>query len=162
MRCARCDRIAVPQAVGRTAGGRVVFGWCLDCLEEEGCTDVVIARPGQLRRVRPHLVAPRPDEASRRLALGMLTAVLALWALAFLLLGLIRFASPTALAGSPFGGRTAPALILIGLALKGTSLAIGVRLVGADGLRRWGRSALRRRSPALMRRGPSRGGISPG
>ena len=64
MRCTRCDRPAVPQAVGRTPEGLVVFGWCLDCLTKVGCTDVVVARP-ETRDARSRQVGRAPSNRFR-------------------------------------------------------------------------------------------------
>ena len=48
MRCTRCDGLAVPQAVGIDADGRVVFGWCLRCLARSKCRLVEIPEAGPL------------------------------------------------------------------------------------------------------------------
>src|SRR4051812_34681561 len=110
MRCARCDRLAVPQAVGRTTDGLVVFGWCLSCLAETGCRDVMVAGhdlPGPLsfrrlppsprrsedrpvaskeERARPH---PRADPiAERRKLLAAVALILALWGAVLVVAGL--------------------------------------------------------------------------
>src|SRR4051812_17883958 len=37
MRCTRCDGLVVPQAVGIDPEGKVVFGWCLQCLADHRC-----------------------------------------------------------------------------------------------------------------------------
>jgi hypothetical protein len=58
MRCTRCNRPAVPQAVGRTPEGDLVFGWCLACLEATGCREIVAARP--VRRASTALVLQEP------------------------------------------------------------------------------------------------------
>lgn len=144
MRCARCDRIAVPQALGRTLGGHLVFGWCLDCLEEEGCIEISVARPKLLRRVRPHLGPPQGPEAARRMAQAMMAGMLALWGLTFLVLGVIRLALPATPAGNPFGANAAFALILLGLALKTAGIAVAFRLIGGGDvrLRRWSSPAI--------------------
>ena len=54
MRCARCDQPVVPQAVGWTLEGRIVFGWCLHCLTDNECLEVEIATPR--RRTTTQLV----------------------------------------------------------------------------------------------------------
>lgn len=46
MRCTRCDGLAVPQAVGISEDGRVVFGWCLECLADTHCDLVEIPAKG--------------------------------------------------------------------------------------------------------------------
>src|SRR5436309_2167158 len=102
MRCARCDRLAVPQAVGRTTDGLVVFGWCLSCLDETGCQDVMVARRDRLAKSsrRPRLsrpatsrpvdLHPRPDPMEeRRKFVAAVSVVLALWGVFLVLGGLI-------------------------------------------------------------------------
>src|SRR3954463_14496362 len=37
MRCTRCDGLAVPQAVGIAPNGKVVFGYCPQCLADTNC-----------------------------------------------------------------------------------------------------------------------------
>src|SRR3989442_1110962 len=69
MRCTRCDRPAVPQAVGRTPDGLVVFGWCVSCLEETGCLDVRVARHPTPRRPLARSSRPAPPAL---LAAGLL------------------------------------------------------------------------------------------
>ena len=61
MRCSRCDQPVVPQALGLAPDGRIVFGWCLNCLEDAGCVNIEVARPR--RRPSTRLVL---REASRR------------------------------------------------------------------------------------------------
>jgi hypothetical protein len=46
MRCTRCDGLAVPQAVGIAEDGRVVFGWCTNCLADTHCDLVEISAKG--------------------------------------------------------------------------------------------------------------------
>lgn len=46
MRCTRCDGLAVPQAVGIAGDGRVVFGWCVECLVDTRCDLVEIPAKG--------------------------------------------------------------------------------------------------------------------
>ncbi|HEX8200868.1 MAG TPA: hypothetical protein VF590_10290 [Isosphaeraceae bacterium] len=117
MRCTRCDRIAVPQAVGLTREGQVVFGWCLTCLAEQGCTLVEIpgagpfARRGRRgRRVRRR--ARRvPRTRSRRLALVLVAAVMAAWAAVLMVVG---------------AGLRVPSLLAGGGVMAVTSLALGL------------------------------------
>jgi hypothetical protein len=72
MRCTRCDKVVIPQAVGLTDEGRVVFGWCLDCLEEAGCHDIEPAPSSRARSLRLVLrnrgVLSRLKAAARRRA----------------------------------------------------------------------------------------------
>jgi hypothetical protein len=68
MRCARCDRPVVPQAVGRTPDGNLVFGWCLPCLEETACREIDVAQPGRRLQTKLDLRGRRrtaPRAASR-------------------------------------------------------------------------------------------------
>jgi hypothetical protein len=100
MRCTRCDRPAVPQAIGRTPDGRLVFGWCVGCLEDVGCLEVAVAHPVRRHpiasvaeiplRVASHVHSPVPFDplAQRRRALGALALVLFLWGMIVLLSGL--------------------------------------------------------------------------
>ena len=105
MRCARCDRIALPEVLGRAPDGSLVFGWCRGCLDESGCVAVEVA-PARLasperepvaRRVRRRLRAirravrrPRSIDASRRLAALGLAGLMAAWALILAFLGGFR------------------------------------------------------------------------
>jgi hypothetical protein len=50
MRCTRCDRPAVPQSVGYTPQGLLVFGWCLDCMHDHDCVFVEAGRFGKRPR----------------------------------------------------------------------------------------------------------------
>ena len=115
MRCARCDRIAVPQSVGRTPGGLVVFGWCLDCMEESHCEAVVVAgtRRWRLKTARrQRRPCPRETDPRRKLlsrvALGLVIwgSLCILTACTLLGLGYPRQASPL--------GNGTPALLLVG------------------------------------------------
>jgi hypothetical protein len=62
MRCARCDGLAIPQAVGLSADEHVVFGWCLRCLEETGCRTIQVAQPSR----RPSTRLDLRERVSRR------------------------------------------------------------------------------------------------
>src|SRR5437764_5454433 len=46
MRCTRCDGLAVPQAVGIAPDGKVVFGFCLECLADTECRLVEVPADG--------------------------------------------------------------------------------------------------------------------
>jgi hypothetical protein len=100
MRCTRCDRIAVPQAVGRSPEGLVVFGWCLNCLAEGDCVLVEIpgkslrsaARSARRAAKRPETglqrpAAPRPEASSRRLAISGVAGLMGVWAIILLAWG---------------------------------------------------------------------------
>ena len=90
MRCTRCDGIAVPQAVGRTRDGVLVFGWCLACLGEEGC--LIEEPPGRRRRWRWQW--PARGAGSRRLAVLGVAGLLAAWALVLTFLGVLKVPGP--------------------------------------------------------------------
>lgn len=121
MRCARCDRLAIPQAVGHSPEGLVVFGWCLHCLEEAGCTDIeVVKRP----RVRHSLIRPvltleptglrvAANRWSRRKAILGVAAILGGWSLVLLAIGSWSIQRPPPPNPSPLGNGT-PMLFLTG------------------------------------------------
>jgi hypothetical protein len=144
MRCARCDRLAVPQAVGLSPKGLVVFGWCVQCLEETGCQRIVVAsraRPRstrvELERAEPRVVLRRPRSlespkprrpvtplGDRRRLVGAVSLVLALWGMALLAVGLVyRFVQEPRVP-SPLGNGT-PALLIGG---GGTTAVVGLTL----------------------------------
>jgi hypothetical protein len=144
MRCARCDRLAVPQAVGLSSKGLVVFGWCLQCLEETGCQRIVVAsraRPQstrvELERAEPRVLlrkpraleSPKPRRTltlldDRRRLVGAVSLVLALWGMALLAVGLVyRFVQEPRVP-SPLGNGT-PALLIGG---GGSTAVIGLTL----------------------------------
>lgn len=52
MRCTRCDRPAVPQSVGYTPQGLLVFGWCLECMHDHECTFVEATLFGEAAKRR--------------------------------------------------------------------------------------------------------------
>jgi hypothetical protein len=111
MRCARCDRPIFPQAVGQTADGKVVYGWCVACMEATGCRGIVVARPSRGRStklvltereavrsvgsvptlVRPDLPRPRrvglPADPRRRLV-AVVALGLWLWGVTLITAGL--------------------------------------------------------------------------
>jgi hypothetical protein len=113
MRCTRCDRIAVPQALGRDPSGDLIFGWCVDCLKAAHCTEIEIrsarsrdsfdrlmARPIK-ERVPSIPLVPEVDEGPimpgtpghallrkrRRYAL-LIAGALGLWGMSFLFVAL--------------------------------------------------------------------------
>ena len=143
MRCTRCDRIAVPQAVGRLPDGRIAFGWCLACLIEADC-QLVDGPHG--RRTGRRFGARRPDfrsragpipdpipgfdpEASgrRRLVVGI-AAALGAWAAILIGLGLARLSAPGS--PGPLGGGSAAILIIGGGLMALTGLWLGVSAPG--------------------------------
>jgi len=133
VRCTRCDRIAIPQAVGRTPDDRLVFGWCPDCLADAGCRiEFDLPMAGPLAHPRPATAPRRPlrrrwrrlrdagrrlrrDLAAadrRRLLLAVVGAGLTIWSLALAVAGGIMLAR----AGlGPRAGMAAPLLAGAGL-----------------------------------------------
>jgi hypothetical protein len=134
MRCTRCDRIAVPQALGRLPDDRLAFGYCLRCLVAEGAESIQIARPRRRKRwpspitrdaVRP--VDPRPR------GLRSLAGLLAAWGLMLAIVGATSSGSHPGAPPSPLGNGTAP-LLLVGagaLAMTGLALAAAASRVQA-------------------------------
>ena len=51
MRCARCDRIAVPQVVAQLPDGRLAFGLCVRCVAEAKGVVLGVGRLGGRRRL---------------------------------------------------------------------------------------------------------------
>jgi hypothetical protein len=141
MRCTRCDGLAVPQAVGIDPDGRVVFGWCLQCLEAAGCrlVEVPVASPSQLRSS----IVSRPQDRSGRTGSPAQTAlneagwIVAIVAFLMLTWGLILMAvalfrePPLSPGGSPLGNGTPS---LLGMGGAATALLGLVLLLGAS---RW-------------------------
>lgn len=151
MRCARCDRLAVPQAVGLSPEGLVVFGWCLDCLEETDCTQIeAVARRGPPRvpirvnsnpgSIVPHPAVNRADDR-RRLVL-FVALFLGTWALILIAMGIWTILQPPPPIPSPLGNGT-PTLFLAGgfataaTALLLLSLSHGRALLASRGACRW-------------------------
>jgi hypothetical protein len=141
MRCTRCDRWAVPQTVGRTPDGVLVFGWCLDCMRETGCTETELAiHPRashlpllhELERVAcPALDRDRrgPPEGRARI-ITLVTLVLAAWGALLLSVGGWLFLQPPEGSASPFGNGTPLLLIVGGAATTATALALGMTTFG--------------------------------
>ena len=127
MRCTRCDRVAVPQAVGRSRDGVLVFGWCLACLTEGDCTLVesdwspfgVARRKHRRREPRP----PRPG-ADRRRLVYLIVGGMAAWTLTLMVLGLVSLGAPTQGRVGPLSRGFGQGLIVAGLLMGGTGLAI--------------------------------------
>lgn len=140
MRCTRCDRPAVPQAVGRTPDGDVVFGWCLACLRATECEGVVVARsdgPKAGRRKREEWVSleefdgrespDRSDSPERRHGIvGLIAVFLSAWGGGLLLAGLRVGSRVRPQSTSPFGNGTPALLIMGGI----SSLVVGMALGG--------------------------------
>ena len=142
MRCARCDRPAVPQALGVSSQGQVVFGWCVACLRETGCREISVTprdvrrRTSRLdlserresRRPSPTREARRIDSMENRLRLLRLVArVLALWGLMIGLVGVSLFFRRPLQPLPPAStlGNGTPALLIGG---GGTTALVGLSL----------------------------------
>jgi len=119
MRCTRCDRLAVPQALGTTPDGRLVFGWCLDCLTETNCTGIQPADDargiGLDHGLRP--LAPVPDRGDsvpdRRQAARLVVGLLGGWALVLSTTGVFLIGRARPAGPSPLGNGT-PIFLLAG------------------------------------------------
>lgn len=130
MRCARCDGLVVPQAVGIHPDGRVVFGWCLRCLARARCRLVEIPGVG-LRdlvldfRAREAPAPPRPGRAPMA-AVDQSQWILALVSVLMMCSGLILlaaglFSGPST--GSEPGASAGPTPALLGLGGAATALS---------------------------------------
>lgn len=141
MRCTRCDGLAVPQAVGIDPQGKVIFGWCLQCLADRGCTLVEtspIGGPSSISPVgRSHASdAPKvnlPGGAGARAlefeqagwVVGIVASLMMSWGLILVAAGLCGAPTPDP-DGSPLGNGT-PALLTGGgaaTALAGLGLMV--------------------------------------
>lgn len=102
MRCTRCDGLALPQLLGRTPEGRLVFGWCRACLEEEDCA--ILDEPAAplkpsgrepwrrrarrlARSARRAIRRERSRDSGRRLAIAGVAGLMTAWALILLFIG---------------------------------------------------------------------------
>ncbi|HMB07499.1 MAG TPA: hypothetical protein VKP69_27685 [Isosphaeraceae bacterium] len=137
MRCTRCDRWAVPQAVARTPDDIVVFGWCLDCLRETGCTEVEVAdrvRGTRLPALPEMGRAPRhePDRSGERRTriVALVTALLAAWGMVLLSAGGRLLRRPPEGPASPFGNGTPVLLLVGGGTTTATALVLGMTAFG--------------------------------
>ncbi len=122
MRCARCDHLAIPQALGRSPNGQLVYGWCLECLEEEGCTEIQIAKRSRNFR-HPHQPSSHPMRAmvkARSRVQGIVGLLLLIWGAVLTLGALWKTAHPSLERPSPTGNGT-PALLFVGGAALGTT-----------------------------------------
>ncbi|WP_406696702.1 hypothetical protein V5E97_37525 [Singulisphaera sp. Ch08] len=131
MRCARCDRLAIPQAVGFLPDGQVVFGWCLDCLEEAGCTEIEAVWRGDSLRELPRVLLHGPTLAytatappdRRKLLLGI-TALLATWSIVLIVVGIWTIRQQVPSDPSPLGNGRPILLLAGGAATAATSLLL--------------------------------------
>ncbi len=123
MRCTRCDGLAVPQAVGIAPDGRVVFGWCLQCLADKQCrlVEVPAAGPWELKLSAPASNPARPPlPGNNNPPAGVDQAQWIVAVVAFLMIswGLILLA-----AGLFSGSRPVPATSPLG---NGSSQLLGI------------------------------------
>jgi len=127
MRCTRCDRVAVPQAVGRSRDGSLVFGWCRACLAEGGCSLVESdwAPFGNARR-KHRRRDPRPlrPGADRRRLVYFIVGGMAAWTLTLMVLGLVSLGAPAQGRVGPLSRGFGQGLIAAGLLMGATGLAI--------------------------------------
>jgi len=142
MRCARCDRPAIPQATGFSSQGRIVFGWCLNCLEETGCGEITVnSREVRCSSTRLDYTEPRKPRRSvstraerqvdsienRFRLLSTVARVLTLWGLVIVLVGVsFLFRKPLLPPQSPSVlGNGTPALLIGG---GGSTTLLGLSL----------------------------------
>lgn len=124
MRCSRCDQIIIRQAIGKTIKGVLVFGWCFDCMRDEGCLEVEVAERSKLSRHRKDsqrkLVltdVPIPVDPKIKMVRGV-AAGIATWAGILLSAGVIRLFSRQAdIAVSGLANGAAGFFIAAGLGL---------------------------------------------
>lgn len=131
MRCTRCDRLAIPQAVGHTPDGRIVFGWCLACLDEARCTRIEVARRSRGRGRAGLLIgvngaAAGASGSDRRQMVTLIAGLLGVWSLVLCGTGVLLLVRPRSAAPSPLRNGT-PIFFLVG---GGTSAATCLLLWG--------------------------------
>lgn len=131
MRCTRCDRLAIPQAVGLSREGLVVFGWCLDCLEETGCTEIEAVATRETRRAIPRVlllgpspVPPGAIPSERRRLVLCVASLLGAWSLVLIAVGVWSLFRPGSPNPSPLGNGSPLLLLTGGLATAATSLLL--------------------------------------
>jgi hypothetical protein len=137
MRCTRCDGLAVPQAVGIAPDGKVVFGYCLQCLADTDCrlVEVPARGPWDLKLSFSSTELPRqssgqgitpaaPIDQSQWIV-GVVAFLMITWGLLVLVAGLSITPRPGS-ASSPFGNGTTSLLGIGGAftALLGLGLLI--------------------------------------
>jgi hypothetical protein len=144
MRCTRCDGLVVPQAVGIAPDGRVVFGWCLQCLADKQCrlVEVHASAPSDLRlsfattkSVRP----PSPGGGGSAAGVDQSQWIVAIVAFLMISWGLILLAaglfsgSRVGAAASPMGNGS-PQLLAVGGA---TTAMLGLAIMVLAWRRNW-------------------------
>jgi len=136
MRCTRCDGLAVPQAVGIAPDGRVVFGWCLQCLADGNCSlvEVPTAGPWDLRLSFPIGEPARPTSSrghgsaaadQSQWIVAIVAFLMISWGLILLAAGLFSGSRPASVV-SPLGNGTSPLLGIGGAATAVLGLALMV------------------------------------
>ena len=106
MRCTRCDQPAVPQSVGRTPRGLLIFGWCSSCMDDHGCARIEAppfgprlleteAKPARVGPVWPEWArgpaASDPEQTRNGLSgIRLVASLLAIWGVVFCGMGIIR------------------------------------------------------------------------
>lgn len=165
MRCTRCNRPAIPQAVGTSSEGELIYGWCVSCLEQIECVEIEIARParGRVRRrgatgVRLDLRdSPARRLRRRRLAkkfrarlrrsrnaiiedriqiIGAIGLLLSFWGVSLVLVGIsVLWRRPLDPASAPSQLGNGTPALLIGGG--GSTIVVGLFLWGLTAGRRW-------------------------
>jgi hypothetical protein len=131
----------LPQTVGRTPDGVLVFGWCLDCVREAGCTEVELSmrpRASHLPSLQELERAARPGRdrdrqghrEGRAWMVTLVTVVLAAWGMLLLSGGAWLFLRPAEGPASPFGNGTPLLLVVGGAATMATALTLGATAFG--------------------------------
>jgi hypothetical protein len=137
MRCTRCDGLVVPQAVGIAPDGRVIFGWCLQCLADKQCrlVEVHASGPSDLRlsfATTESVRMPSPGGGSSTAGVDQSQWIVAIVAFLMISWGLILLAaglfsgSRGGAAASPMGNGSQPLLGVGGAATAILGLAIMV------------------------------------
>lgn len=144
MRCTRCDQWVAPQSVGRTPRGLLVFGWCRDCMDDQGCSRIEAPLFGADLLNGPSSVeypswmrTSSSDSAhdSHRLGVSgirLIAALLGVWGAISVCLGSARllFASTRTITASALGNGTAGFLIVGGLSLMSLAALFWILTLG--------------------------------
>lgn len=125
--------------LGRLADGRLVFGWCLDCLEEEGCLPKAARAPRSrthLPSVTRRILRTARFRDSRQLAMMGIAGLALAWGIVLAFVG--GFKLPGSITGSanPLGNGTRPFLVAGGGLMAIVSLALWVALLEKSQRRR--------------------------
>jgi hypothetical protein len=165
MRCTRCNRPAIPQAVGTSTEGELIYGWCVSCLEQVECVEIEIAHPARGRLGRRGAKGARLDlrdspsrrRRRRRLArkfrarlrrsrnaimedriqiIGAIGLLLALWGVSLTLVGLsLLWRRPLDPSTNPSPLGNGTPALLLGGG--GSTIFVGLFLWGLTSGRRW-------------------------